>query len=160
MLLSKERGRSVHSAKLVKCRAKERRRCFECRLYLIVYTDKQSIQCRPRSEPGVCSEYTLFTIQSAFWTQVNMKKTELFKRGHNYVLRPSTPTFDYLPWQISQSLYVYIQSLTSESGSRLFDSVVRALDFYPDSPVRIPRKAEIFFSYASFLCYDFHVIRW
>ena len=155
MVLSKERGRSFHSAKLVKCRAKERRRCFECRIYLIVYTDKQSIQCRPRSERGVCSEYTLFTIQSAFWTQVNMNKTELFKRGHNYVLRPSTPTFDYLPWQISHSLYVYIQSLTSESGSRLFDCF-----FIRTDRVRIPRKAEIFFSFASFLCYDFHVIRW
>ena len=51
--------------------------------------------------------------------------------GHLFsiVLRPVTPTFDYLPWQISHSLKVYIQSLTTVSGSWLFGSVVRALDF-------------------------------
>ena len=47
------------------------------------------------------------------------------------LLRPSTPTFDYLPWQITHSFEVYIQSLTTASKSRLFGSVVRALDFYP-----------------------------
>ena len=46
-------------------------------------------------------------------------------------LRHSTPTFDNLPWQVSHSLYVYIQSLTTALGSRLFGSVVRELDFYP-----------------------------
>ena len=48
------------------------------------------------------------------------------------MLRLSIPTFDYLLWQISHSLYVYIQSLTTASASRLFGSVVRALDFYPN----------------------------
>ena len=45
------------------------------------------------------------------------------------VLRPSTPSFDYLPLQIAHSFKVYIQSLTTASGSRLFGSVLRALDF-------------------------------
>ena len=36
--------------------------------------------------------------------------------------------------QIMHSFYVYIQSLTTASESRLFGSVVRALDFYPDRP--------------------------
>ena len=45
------------------------------------------------------------------------------------MLRLSIPTFDYLPWQISHSLFIYIQSLTTASGSRLFGSVIRALDF-------------------------------
>ena len=45
------------------------------------------------------------------------------------LLRPSTPASDYLPWQITYSFWVYIQSLTTASGSRLFGSVVRALDF-------------------------------
>ena len=37
---------------------------------------------------------------------------------------------------------------------------VRALDFIRADRVRIPQQAGNFFSYASFLCYDFHVIRW
>ena len=61
------------------------------------------------------------------------------------VLRPSTPTFDYLPWQITHSFLVDIQSLTTASESRLFGSVVRALDFYPGGPGSIPRKDGIFF---------------
>ena len=56
------------------------------------------------------------------------------------VLRPSTPIFDYLPWQITHSFYVFIQSLTTASGSRLFGSVVRASDFYPDRPSSNPTK--------------------
>ena len=55
------------------------------------------------------------------------------------------PTFFYLPWQISHSLYVYIQSLTTESESRLFGSVVRALDFYPGRPCSNPTIGGKFF---------------
>ena len=44
--------------------------------------------------------------------------------------------------------------------SRLFGSVVRVLDFYPDRPGSNPTTGGIFFSYASFLCYDSHVVRW
>ena len=61
------------------------------------------------------------------------------------VLRLSTPTLDYFPWQISHSLYVYIQSLTTASGSRLFGLVVTVLDFYSDRPGSIPRKGGKFF---------------
>ena len=50
----------------------------------------------------------------------------------DFLLRPITPNFNYLPWQISHCLKVYIQSLTTASGSRLLGSVVRALDFYPN----------------------------
>ena len=35
----------------------------------------------------------------------------------------------YLPWQITHNLWAYIQSLTPASLIRLFDSLVRALDF-------------------------------
>ena len=45
----------------------------------------------------------------------------------------------------------------SEIGYRLFGSVVRALDFYPCKPGSNPTIAGFFFSYASFLCYDFVV---
>ena len=41
------------------------------------------------------------------------------------------------------------------SGSRLFGSVV----FNREDRVRFPGKTEYFFSYASFLCYDFDVVR-
>ena len=51
-----------------------------------------------------------------------------------FLLRPSTPTINYLPWQITHSLLVYIQSLTTASWSWLFGSVVRASDFYPGRP--------------------------
>ena len=47
------------------------------------------------------------------------------------MLRTSTPTFDYLPWQIMHSFYVYVEFLTIASKSRLFGSMVRALDFCP-----------------------------
>ena len=51
---------------------------------------------------------------------------------HFYLLlRSITPTFDYLPWKITHSLEVCIQSLTTTSEGRIFSSVVRALDFYP-----------------------------
>ena len=40
------------------------------------------------------------------------------------MLQPSTPTFSSLPLRI----------LIAASGSQLFGSVVRALDFYPDRP--------------------------
>ena len=43
-----------------------------------------------------------------------------------------TPTFDNLPWRVD--LY---------SGSRLFGSVVRVLDFYWADRVRIPQKTFI-----------------
>ena len=47
------------------------------------------------------------------------------------------------------------------SESHLFGTVVRALDFFFQTEgVRIPWKEEIFVSYASFLCNDFHVVRW
>ena len=69
-------------------------------------------------------------------------------------------TFDYLPWQITHSLYVYIQSLTTASGSQFFGSVVKALDFYPDRLGSKPTIGGNFFSYVSFICYDFHVVRW
>ena len=76
------------------------------------------------------------------------------------MLQPITPTFDYLPWEISQSLE-YIQSLTPTSESRLFGSVVRALDFYSDRPDSNPTKYGIFFfSYASWICYNFHAVRY
>ena len=43
---------------------------------------------------------------------------------------------------------------------QLFGSVVRALDFYQGWPGSIPMTGGNSFSYASFLCYDFHVVRW
>ena len=53
-----------------------------------------------------------------------------------------------------------MQSLTTASGSRLFDSVVRAMGFSPGRPGSNPTTGGIFFSiYASFLCCDFHVVR-
>ena len=43
------------------------------------------------------------------------------------------------------------------------DSLAQWLEhwiFIPEDRVRIPRSAGNFFSYASFPCYDFHVVRW
>ena len=60
------------------------------------------------------------------------------------VLWPITPALDNRPWQISHNLLVYIQSLTTAPGSRLFGSVVRALDFFPADRARIPRQAGIY----------------
>ena len=68
------------------------------------------------------------------------------------VLRLSTPTFDYLPWQITHSLQVYIQSLTTVSGSRLFGSVVKALDFYLGGPGLNPTIGGKFFQLCFILC--------
>ena len=76
------------------------------------------------------------------------------------MLQPIIPTFDTLPGQILHSLSVYIQSLTSALGNRFFGSVVRALDFIRADRVRIPRQMEFVFSYASILCYHFHVVRY
>ena len=53
-----------------------------------------------------------------------------------------------------------MQSLTTASGSRLFGSVVRALDFFRTDRVWIPWQAGNLFSYAWFLSYDFHVVKW
>ena len=79
------------------------------------------------------------------------------KRG---VLQPITPTFDYLPWQITHSLYVYIQSLTTMSGSQFFGSVVRALDFYLGGLGLDPMEGGKFFQlcFISLYC-NFHVVR-
>ena len=53
-----------------------------------------------------------------------------------------------------------IQSLTTASGSCLFGSVIRAVNLYPDRPGSKPKIGGFFFfSYASILCYDFHVVR-
>ena len=85
------------------------------------------------------------------------------------LLWPITPTFTYLPWQISHSLYVYIQSLTAASGSWLFDCRYAQFDpgqwlehsiFIRTDWVWIPWQVGTFFSNASFLCCDFHVVRW
>ena len=57
-------------------------------------------------------------------------------------------------------LLVYNQSLTTESESRLFGSVVRALILYQGDPGSIPSKGMgNFFSYA-LLFYGYHVVRW
>ena len=43
------------------------------------------------------------------------------------------------------------------------DSLAQWLEhwiFNREDRVRFPREAGIFFSYASFFCYDFHVVRW
>ena len=50
--------------------------------------------------------------------------------GGCYGLSPLSP----LPSIICHSRLVYIQSLTTASGSRLFGLVCRALDFYPGRP--------------------------
>ena len=72
------------------------------------------------------------------------------------------PTFDYLPWQILHSLQICIHSLTTASGCRLFGSVVSALDFFIgqtgfDSH---DRRDFFFYSYTSFLFYNFQAVRW
>ena len=71
------------------------------------------------------------------------------------VFRPITPTFGNLPWQFSHSLQVYtcIQSLTTISVSRLFGSVVGALDVYPGRLGSNPTIDGIFLS----AYYDFRV---
>ena len=71
------------------------------------------------------------------------------KRG---VLWPSTPTFDYLPWQITHSFRQLRQGV---------NSLAQWLEhwiFNREDQVRIPQEAGNFFSYALFLCY-FHVVR-
>ena len=84
---------------------------------------------------GLSRDWTLFRRK---WLHV-IKNDDFLEK----VLRPSTPSFDYLPWQITHS--VYIQSLTTASGSRLFGSVVSALDFYPGGPGSIPTTGGKFF---------------
>ena len=61
------------------------------------------------------------------------------------LLRPSTPTFDYLPWQITHSLYRYIFNLWQLRQRVDSDSVVRALEFYPDRPGSNPTISGKFF---------------
>ena len=61
------------------------------------------------------------------------------------MFRPSTPTFDYLSWQIMHNLKVYIQSLTTASG---IDSLAQWLEhwiFIRTDRVRIPRQEGIVF---------------
>ena len=53
--------------------------------------------------------------------------------------------------QVMHSFCVYNQALTTASGSRLFGSVVRALDFWPRGPGLESRRGRIIFSYALFL---------
>ena len=61
---------------------------------------------------------------------------------------------------IIHRLWVYIQSLTTASGSLLFGSMVRALNFYPGRPdSNNTIGVTFFFIYVSFLCYEFHVVR-
>ena len=73
------------------------------------------------------------------------------------LLRPSTPIFDNAFADFASLVGIYSISV---SRSRLFGSVVRVLDFYPDIPGSNPTLGGFFFfSYASFLCYDFHVVR-
>ena len=59
--------------------------------------------------------------------------------------------YEYLHKQIMHSFCVYNQSLTTASGSRLFGSVVRALDFCPGGTGFISRQGQVIFSYALFL---------
>ena len=54
----------------------------------------------------------------------------------------------------------YIFNLWQLPGSQLFGSLVRALDFYLDRPGLNPTIGGNFFSYASLLCYIFHIVRW
>ena len=43
----------------------------------------------------------------------------------------------------------------------IFGSLVRALDYYPERPGSNPMTdGNLFFSYASFLCYDLIIVRW
>ena len=76
------------------------------------------------------------------------------------LLRPSTLTSDYLPWQVTHGLYVHIQWLTIASWSRLFGSVVRALDFYPNRPGSNPTTGGKFFQLCFIPLLRLHVVRW
>ena len=74
-------------------------------------------------------------------------------------LWPSTPSCDNLSWQISHNLSVHIKSLTTASGSRLFGSG-KSVGFLPgNTRFESHDRRELFYSYVSFLCYDFHVVR-
>ena len=58
--------------------------------------------------------------------------------------------------------YSFIQSLTTASGSRLFDSVVEHWLIDPAARVRFPPKSWEFFQpnlLCFVLCYSFHVVR-
>ena len=55
--------------------------------------------------------------------------------------------------------YIYIQSLTTTSGSRLFGSMVRVLDFYPGGRGSNPTIGETFFQLCVIPLLDFHVVR-
>ena len=50
-------------------------------------------------------------------------------------------------WQLRQGVYALVQLLEHWT-------------FIWTDQVQIPKSAGNFFSYASFLCYDFHVVRW
>ena len=62
--------------------------------------------------------------------------------------------------QIMHSFCVYNLSLTTASGSRLFGSVVRALDFWPRGPGFESIGVESFSAMPYFCSYGFHVVRW
>ena len=56
-----------------------------------------------------------------------------------------------------------LSSPSWSSPSQIVDSLAQWLEhwiFNREDRVWFPRKAGIFFSYALFLCYDFHVVRW
>ena len=54
----------------------------------------------------------------------------------------------------------YLFNLWQLRQSRLFGSMVRKLDFNPGGPGSNPTIGANFFSDASLLCYDCHVVRW
>ena len=103
------------------------------------YTCSQNTNFEPSSLHTSSKNY--ITIQLDNPDAINEGQLWLWFEGIVFTLTRK----DSLPWQILHSLYVYIQSLTTTSGSRLFGSVVRALDFYPADRVRIQRQAGFFF---------------
>ena len=64
---------------------------------------------------------------------------------------------------LTHRLRVYIESLITVPGSRLFGTLVaRALDFIPAAQVQIPPKSWDFFQpnlLCFVLCYCFHVVK-
>ena len=64
-------------------------------------------------------------------------------------------------WSIAEKISRLLKIQCSNHWAKewLFGSVVSALDIYPDRPGPNPTLGGIFFRYASFLCYDFHVVR-
>ena len=131
---------------------------FDLGMHIFIYSQQSFIMILPREDhwPPAC--YWQFLVHSCWKHQCGSIISASDLSSH--VLRTSTPTFDYLPWQIIRIASKYIYNLWQLRQG--VDSLAQWLEhwiFNREDRVRIPGKTGYFFSYALFLCYNYHVVR-